>query len=344
MADFPPGEAFTSELPKFFQQISEHADPSFHRRVLDSLYDGVYFVDRDRRILYWNKGAELITGYSASEVVGRCCADNILMHVTESGNSVCVDGCPLAKTMMDGARRESEIFLRHKLGHRVPVSVRVAPIAANDGKIMGAVEVFTDVSAKKHIEKRVGELESLVYLDALTGVPNRRYIELKVRQAIQEVEQFQRCIGLLMIDVDNFKNVNDEHGHNVGDEVLKRVCNTLNYSLRSGDVLGRWGGEEFLIIATDIGQERLEAFAERCRMLVAESVLPLHGGALRVTISVGATPIRKSDSDQKAIQRADELMYRSKNGDGTGLRWARSTVGSQFAPGSVLFRYEGERL
>ena len=295
-----------------FKLLPTEVNEAFHEKLIDSLYDGVYFVDRERKILYWNKGAEQLTGYSASEVVGHFCFDNILMHVTANGCSLCLNGCPLDQTIMDGQRRESEVFLRHKLGHRVPISVRVAPVADSQGNIVGAVEVFTDISAKKHIERRVGELEELVFLDALTGVPNRRYIELGVRQAIQEVEQFDRKIGLLMVDVDHFKRVNDEHGHDIGDEALKAVCRILSHSLRSGDVLGRWGGEEFLIIVAGITPAKLRAFAERRRMLVAESAIPLPTGQLRVTVSLGATLMQRGDSDQSAIKRADQLMYQSK--------------------------------
>jgi diguanylate cyclase (GGDEF)-like protein/PAS domain S-box-containing protein len=293
-------------------ELPEELASAFHQKVLDSLHDGVYFVDRNRKILYWNKGAELLTGYTAAEVIGSSCFDNILMHVTETGCSLCANGCQLQRTIQDGKRRESEVYFRHKFGHRVPVSVRVAPIMDRFGNIVGAVEIFTDVSAKKHIERRVGELENLVFLDALTSVSNRRFIELKVKQAIQEVEQFDRQIGVLMIDLDDFKAVNDDFGHAVGDEVLKSVCNTLHHSLRSGDLLGRWGGEELLILVTDVTPERLRAFAERCRMLVAESFIPAGGHAVKVTVSVGATIIRKKDTERTAVRRADELMYRSK--------------------------------
>lgn len=285
--------------------------PSFHERLLDSLYDGVYFADCERRITYWNKGAEQLTGYSASEVVGRHCFDNFLMHVDDQGCALCLSGCPLARTIADGERREAEIYFRHKLGHRVPVSVRVAPIVDGAGCILGAVEVFSDVTAKKNTERRVGELENLAFRDPLTGVPNRRYVELKVEQAIQEVEQFGRRVGLLMIDVDHFKQVNDNHGHQIGDDVLRAVCKTLTHSLRPGDTVGRWGGEEFLVVVMDVNPAALTTFAERCRMLIAESVVPAGNGSLRVTVSVGATLIEQ-DSAQAAIKRADELLYRSK--------------------------------
>jgi diguanylate cyclase (GGDEF)-like protein/PAS domain S-box-containing protein len=286
--------------------------PSFHERILDSLYDGVYFVDRERRITYWNKGAEHLTGYLASEVVGKHCSDNILMHVDNKGCALCVMGCPLASTILDGQRREAEIYLRHKFGHRVPVVVRAAPITDSAGGIIGAVEVFSDLTAKKNIERRVGELEYLAFRDPLTGVPNRRYVELKVRQAIQEVEQFGRNFGLLMIDVDHFKNVNDRYGHEIGDDALRAVCKTLTGNLRFGDTVGRWGGEEFLIINADVTLSSLGAFAERCRMLIAESAIQVGNERLHLTVSLGATLIEADDSEQSAIKRADELMYRSK--------------------------------
>ncbi len=307
MADFPAPEPLLPEAT-----ASGDSAPSIREKLLDSLFDGVYFVDNERRIQYWNQGAEQLTGYSASEAVGRYCFDNFLLHVDERGCALCLTGCPLASTIADGDRREADVYLRHKLGHRVPVTVRVAPIVDSDGRIIGAVEVFSDRTEKTIIERRVGELESLAYRDALTGVPNRRYVELKIKQAIQEVEQFNRRIGLLMIDIDHFKQINDNFGHDIGDDALKAVCQTLTHALRFGDTVGRWGGEEFLVIATDVNPESLRAFAERCRMLIEESAIPVGKENLRVTISLGATLMKAGDTDQSVIKRADELMYKSK--------------------------------
>lgn len=305
MPDFPvPIQPQISSPPE--------SDLSFHERLLDSLYDGVYFVDSERRITYWNQGAEQLTGYSSEEMVGRSCFDNFLMHVDEEGCALCLGGCPLAATIEDGERRQAEIYLRHKLGHRVPVSVRVAPIRDSAGRIVGAVEVFSDISAKKQLERRAGELESLAFRDALTGVSNRRHIELQVEQAIQEVEQFGRKIGLLMVDVDNFKQVNDTYGHEIGDATLKAVCNTLAHNLRPGDTVGRWGGDEFLVIVKDLSGKGLAALAERDKMLIAESAVPFGDEHLQLTASLGATLLRPEETAASAIKRADELMYKSK--------------------------------
>ncbi|HEY6837725.1 MAG TPA: PAS domain S-box protein, partial [Geobacteraceae bacterium] len=120
----------------------------FFRKLLDNLYDGVYFVDRDRLITYWNKGAERISGYTAEEVMGKSCKDSLLVHMDDKGTILCLAGCPLAATMEDRKERRAEVYLHHKDGHRVPVVVRVAPIPDRAGKIIGAVEIFSENSTR----------------------------------------------------------------------------------------------------------------------------------------------------------------------------------------------------
>lgn len=120
-----------------------------YKRILDSLHDGLYFVDPQRRITYWNKGAERITGFLAKEVVGKCCRDNILTHVDGDGRPLCLIGCPLSGTFEDGQDREAEVYLHHKDGHRIPVLVRISSLHADDGSLVGGIELFTDISILK---------------------------------------------------------------------------------------------------------------------------------------------------------------------------------------------------
>lgn len=308
MADLP-----TSAIAPIQNETSS-GEPfaSFHETLLNSLYDGVYFVDNERKIRYWNRGAELLTGYPASEVMGKNCFDTFLSQVDEKGGAVCLESCPLAGSAADGRRREVEVYVRHKLRFGVLVGVRSVPIVNDSGRIVGAVEVLSDVSARKNAERRAGEFAKLAFCDPLTGVPNRRFIELKVRQSIQEFQEFGRSAGLLMMDIDRFKQVNDERGHEVGDDALRSMCKTLTHNLRPGDMLGRWGGEEFLAIVEDVNTASLAASAERCRSLIARMAIPVRDGQLRITVSVGATLLKDGDSSQSAVARADELMYRSK--------------------------------
>ncbi len=283
----------------------------FYRSLLDNLNDGVYFVDGEKRITYWNRGAERITGYAASEVLGRRCEDNVLMHTDGKGNLLCKTGCPLTETLRSGQMRNTEVYLRHRDGHRVPIAVRTAPIRNDRGDVIGAVEIFSDNSAKTATLERMEEFERLAYLDPLTGLANRRYAEINLRARFEEMQRYGWPFGVIFIDIDRFKEINDQFGHAVGDDVLKMVSKTLVNSARSFDVIGRWGGEEFIAIIANVHPAELVATANRFRVLVQHSSLNT-GGAVRVTISLGATLARPGDTIDELLKRVDELMYRSK--------------------------------
>ncbi len=131
----------------------------FYEEIVSQLHDGLYIVDCDRVIRFWNRAAELITGFSAEEVVGRTCSSNILTHVDSDGACLCTGNCPLSDVISGGQNREDEVFLHHKTGHRVPVSVRVSPLKNEKGEVVGAVELFTDLREKEAVRIRLVELE-----------------------------------------------------------------------------------------------------------------------------------------------------------------------------------------
>ena len=286
----------------------------FFRGILDSLHDGVYFVDVNKRITYWNKGAERITGYEGSEAVGISCSDNLLVHIDDKGMNLCKTGCPLAQTLMDGRVRETEAYLQHKDGHRLPVLIRVSPLRDVRGNIVGAVETFSDNSSKAALLNRIDELQKESLVDPLTGLANRRCIDMKLHSRIDEMQRYGWPCGVLFLDIDNFKIVNDTYGHNVGDRVLMMVARTLSSNLRSHDLLGRYGGEEFVAIITNVNMAKLHSFANRLRLLVEKSSLDTEYSTLRVTVSIGATLVRPEDTVEAAITRADLFMYNSKIG------------------------------
>jgi len=287
-------------------------DDGFYKSVLDNLYDGVYFVDRERRITYWNRGAERITGYPAEQVMGRCCSENVLMHVDECGGQLCQAACPLWHSMRDGATREAQVFLHHASGHRVPVSVRVAPLHAAAGTLIGAVEVFSDNTSMVRVQQRVSDLVRAVEQDPLTGIGNRRYIETRLESALLERQVHGETSGVLFFDVDHFKRVNDTFGHDVGDAVLRMVAKTLARNVRGSDTVGRWGGEEFVAVLVGVSELGLQAAADKLRTLVATCSLDNEHGVIRVTVSVGATLARAEDTLETLIRRADRLLYQSK--------------------------------
>ena len=285
----------------------EHDD--FYKSLLDNTYEGIYFVDINRRISFWNKAAELITGYSADDVVEKYCYDNILDHVDHKGNHLCVDSCPLHKTIDDGEPREAEVYLRHKAGHWIPVSIRAISIKEND-KIIGAVELFVDITQRQEEKKKIEEYKSLALYDQLTGLPNRRYIETFLESKLNEYISFQIPFGVLFIDVDNFKNFNDAYGHETGDKVLKMVTATCSGTTRSTDLFGRLGGDEFVAVLAGAHEANIRMISGSMRKLVEELVF--WDKDLRVSISIGATLVNSEDSVASILKRADSLLYQSK--------------------------------
>jgi len=284
---------------------------AFFKELIDNLAEGIYFLDRSRRITYWNHGAERLTGYLSNEVLGRCCADGLLQHMDPKGRILCHDGCPMEATMRDGQERAAEMFLHHKKGHRVPITVRSIPIRGTAGEIVGAVEVFNDISAQVLAAERIRELESLSLIDPLTGAGNRRYTEIQLASRLAEKRRYGLPFGLLFLDIDGFKSINDRHGHAAGDEALGVVGRTLANALRAGDFLGRWGGEEFIVLAGGLEGQRLTEAGQRLRALVAHSSVPAVPG-LALTVSIGVTEARSDDSVASLVARGDARMYEAK--------------------------------
>ena len=287
-------------------------DSEFHKAIVDNLHDGVYYVDLHRRITYWNSGAQRISGYAADQVIGSSCFDAILDHVDESGNSLCHTACPLAKTMADGRYREVHVFLRHRDGARVPVAVRTAPIREAGGRIVGAVEIFDDDTEAVQAQERIEDLQRLALVDPLTGVGNRRFLEVTLRSKIEEFERYGWTVGVLFADLDDFKSVNDTYGHDVGDAVLVAVARTLRAATRGTDSVGRWGGDEFVAICPTADAAALRAIAGRAQALLRSATIKADSAIVEARVSVGGAMARPGDDAGTLLARADDALYRSK--------------------------------
>ena len=285
---------------------------TFYEGILDNLYDGIYFVDRDRKITYWNKAAERITGFRRSEVLGVHCHNRILNHINDEGDPLCHNECPLLKCIETGQPTEAEAYLHHKEGYRLPVSIRVTPILDQDGNVIGAAELFSDNSGKALMLQRMEELETMALIDPLTRIANRRYIEMHLRNRLEEMHRYGWSFCVLFADIDDFKKINDTYGHDAGDKVLRIVGRTLSGNARPFDIIGRWGGEEFVAVIENVSYKSLPMIANRFRLLVENSSLSVGDENIRVSVSVGATVARLDDTVETLLQRADQLMYKSK--------------------------------
>lgn len=285
---------------------------SFYKDILDSLSDGIYFVNRRREVLYWNKAAEQLSGYTAEEMLGKRCADNTLNHVDENGRNLCRRGCPLAGCMRDGESRNVNVFMHHKDGHRVPVSIRSLPMRDEEGKIVGSVEIFSDRSHTMAISSEVEALRQATVTDPLTGIGNRRQADISLNGFGNAWRQNKVPFGVLYVDIDNFKSINDRWGHDVGDRVIKAVSSTLIATLRPTDVACRWGGDEFVIFLPNISEEGLVAVGKRLVLLLRESWIELDGETVSFTASVGGAMSRFGDDACDVMARADAQLYMSK--------------------------------
>lgn len=281
---------------------------STYASILGELYDGLYITDNNRTITYWNSAAERITGFCADEVIGKSCSDNILTHVDEAGNSLCTGLCPLACTIKDSKSRETKIYLHHKDGHRIPVSVRVSPIRDEQGRIIGGVELFSDISSQKELEAELKELEAFALIDPLTQIPNRRYFDRQLEASLEAFKRFRMPFGFLFVDVDNFKSFNETYGHQTGDKVLHYVAKTIQGNIRSFDTASRWGGDEFCVLMHNASGKSLAELGNRLRMLIENSYITENSEKIHVTISLGGTVVQEGDTAATIIDRADRHL------------------------------------
>lgn len=298
--------------PKPLKQADLPFGQQFFEKLFENLYDGVYFVDRHRRILFWNKGAELISGYTSAEVVGSYCYAQILDHTDRAGCHLCQAGCPLVASMSTGKPMAHRVFLKHKDNRRIAVDVHTMPVHDERGNIIGGVEVFRDATDAVALETAHEKLRELAEKDPLTGLANRRHLDRMLSYHLDMLNRTGIAFCVALGDIDHFKSINDVFGHPVGDQALIHVANAMSAVIRPMDILGRFGGEEFLLIVPGLSQEHAANLAERLRAAVGQSV-PAELAERGITISLGVAAARPGDTAANLLARVDQALYRAKN-------------------------------
>jgi diguanylate cyclase (GGDEF)-like protein/PAS domain S-box-containing protein len=276
------------------------------------LSDGIYFVDKVRKITYWNRAAEVLTGHKAAKVMGKYCWDDILTHHKVQTENLCEKYCPLEKTITDGKSRKAEAYVRHKDGHLLPVVMRMAPLRDTKDQIIGGAVILTDNSATTAMSERSEAYEKLALHDPLTKLANRRYMDMILNNKFMEMVRYGWPFGILFVDIDRFKEVNDRYGHDIGDKILLMVARTIVSNVRTFDVVGRWGGEEFMSIIVNVDEDELRILAHRICFLVERSQLTFDSEPINVTVSIGATTVQPFDTVDTMLKRVDKLLYKSK--------------------------------
>jgi diguanylate cyclase (GGDEF)-like protein/PAS domain S-box-containing protein len=299
-------ELRTLDLARKTKELSESEEK--FRLISSSANEGIIIIGPDGRISYWNPAASKVFGYEESEVLARDMhellaparnredAQRGFAQFCESGQ-----GPLLGKTV--------EVAGLRKSGEEFPVELSLSRLLLNGQ--WHALGVVRDISERRQAEEQIRQL---AYYDTLTELPNRRLLLDRLEHALTQAKRHQYALALMFLDLDRFKQINDDLGHDVGDELLKAVAKRLSECVRSGDTVSRQGGDEFVVVLERIEQaEDASQVAEKILSIIKEP-LAIDGHVLDITVSLGIA-IFQPDGEagiQDLMKQADTAMYAAK--------------------------------
>ncbi|MFC2992627.1 diguanylate cyclase [Halomonas tibetensis] len=305
------------ETQRMRLRLFEHA--------MEAINDAVIITDArrpDAPIIWVNDTFETLFGYSRGEAIGRNC--RFLQHgeedqkgVKEARDALCRK--QPVQTLVRNYRRD---------GQPLWVQLSLAPVCDSHGQVTHFVGVQHDLTELKRLEEklehRVAErtkalqeanrlLEQLASIDPLTGVANRRQFMTQVKKELARAQRNGTPLSLLCLDLDHFKTVNDVHGHQIGDQVLKDVASTMQENLRPTDLLARMGGEEFQILLPDADIQQASEIAERIRSAIHALEIRQQDKVVNITVSAGCAQMGQDGKDMDSLMRVgDQRLYEAK--------------------------------
>ncbi|UTF58937.1 diguanylate cyclase [Gilvimarinus sp. DA14] len=311
----------------FIGRALRHLDPSAVvparvRNALNVLAEGVFILDRREHIVLVNTILLQRLGVSEKQLLGRKAG-----QLQWRGQS---EQLPWSQALQSGDKVVAQrLTLVQGNGNTTVFNVNAVPIMDGKGATQGVIASFDDVSELEHknqqleqmlvelarsqsaIEEKNRELEHMAAHDALTNCLNRRALREQLERLFTAATTKRTPLCCIMLDIDHFKRINDTYGHSQGDTVIQQVAERVRQQVRQGDLLARFGGEEFCILLPDSDSEQSAKIAERCRELIAAE--PIEG--VNVSCSFGvAFLMPDADSPNDLIQHADEALYYSKQG------------------------------
>ncbi|WP_019895037.1 GGDEF domain-containing protein [Hydrogenovibrio halophilus] len=281
-------------------QIQDRERLEVFARVVEQTGDLVKITDRAGRLVFVNQALQDKTGYSEEEMLGR--KPSMLKSELQDPKKA----KELWETILEGKVYHNRIINRCKDGRTYHEETTISPVCNAEGEIEYFVSTGKDVSEQVKMQQQLNEL---AMKDALTHLYNRRHLSMVLEAEIKRADRYGTQFGLVMFDVDHFKEINDTFGHDVGDDVLCRMADAVREEVRESDQLGRWGGEEFLLIALGLNKARTDLLAEKIRKLIADIHFPVAG---RVTVSIGATGYHPNEGEMMLLKRADQALYLAK--------------------------------
>jgi diguanylate cyclase (GGDEF)-like protein/PAS domain S-box-containing protein len=286
--------------------------------TLNCIADAVACADSRGNITFLNRVAETMTGWSLADALGRSMGEVIAIRDAAT-RQVVPNPMERAIAFDHPDRLRPNCVLLRRDGVETPIEDSVAPIHDREGRPIGAVIVFRDVSAARAMA--IQTTHSARH-DFLTGLPNRMLLNDRLTQAITVAPRHHRKVGVLFLDLDGFKHINDSLGHSVGDELLKSVAKRLVACVRAADTVSRQGGDEFVVLLSEIEQaEDAALLAARMLQTVAEPH-SIEGHDLHITTSVGVSVFPEDGPDAETlIKHADTAMYQAKENGRQGYRF-----------------------
>jgi len=282
------------------------------KTITSVIGDGVIVVDHEGRISFCNPEACNLLGRGEQTLLGAS-FDQMVHAQHPDGKQIADTDNFTAKTLSTKKvfRSDDLSFLR-KGGVVIPVSVSCSPIIDGE-KATGAVISFRDITEQVKYLKSLEYLNSVLrkqaMTDTLTDLYNRQYFNDRLRQELSGSKRYKTQVSLIMFDIDRFKQVNDTFGHLSGDDVIRDISTLIRNNVRESDVFARWGGEEFVILATQTSKKEAVIFSEKLRLLVETHTFPVD---LQITCSFGVAQYFQEDSGGDFINRADTALYKAK--------------------------------
>ncbi len=280
---------------------------ALNRTIVDSAADGIVSVDLDGEIISFNHAAERIFGCTAKQSMGKSISRIVKASQVSNGSA------NLLEQLLNIEHDSNAIGIRRD-GSQFPIYIAVSKV-----QIAGEVKFFTaivrDISREKSMEE---ELQRLAWVDCLTGVGNRRSFDDRLRQEWKRATDTKRPLGLLIYDIDHFKYYNDSFGHWAGDECLRTVSAAIGKTMDSIDAfVGRYGGDEFVIILPGADPATAKKHAETIRSAIENLAIPHaeYAPSEIITLSIGVASVEPDSmggSPEKLVKFADEGLYKAK--------------------------------
>ena len=283
-------------------------DKEIYRTVLAELPVGVYFVDKEQHISFWNHGAEEITGYLSQQVLGHHMSEHFLAHVGQDNRPLEGTELPLMAALREGKTFDARVKIRHKDGHPVQVRLRAVALRNEGGRLVGAAEYFQPTEPLEVLEQRKNVLEMHGCMDAATGVLNRAYTETQVQEHLETFKRHRVPFGVLALQVDGLEQLKAKHGAGAATAIMRLVAHTLLNGLRTPDQLGRWSDSAFLVVAAECGEAEAPRVGERLRKMANSAEVEWWGDKLRITLSAGAAAVKDGDDAQTVVARAERAL------------------------------------